>query len=180
MRAAKPFRRSVSVVAAMAVVTGGLLVTVAAQAGGSRTVRVTGTETFVPNAKVMATLRFAPGPLDVASGTRVTWSDETGDPHTISVVAAADVPATIDAVFACPVCGPIVAGHIDLSTNPPTLIAPVLGGGPDGTAGFDGVGDSLLLAPGGTASATITAPAGSTLHYICAIHPWMQGTIDVH
>jgi plastocyanin len=164
MRAAKPFRRSVSVVAAMAVVTGGLLVTVAAQAGGSR----------------MATLRFAPGPLDVASGTRVTWSDETGDPHTISVVAAADVPATIDAVFACPVCGPIVAGHIDLSTNPPTLIAPVLGGGPDGTAGFDGVGDSLLLAPGGTASATITAPAGSTLHYICAIHPWMQGTIDVH
>jgi plastocyanin len=177
---ALPIRRSVAVATAGALIAGGLLVTITAQAGGSRTVRVTGAETFVPNAKVMATLKFAPGPLDVRSGTTVTWSDQTGDPHTISVVAASDVPATIDDVFACPVCGPIVAGHVDFSTNPPTLIALVLGGGPDGTAGFDGVGDSLLLVPNGTASTKVTAPPGSTLHYICAIHPWMQGTIDVH
>jgi plastocyanin len=175
-----PFRRSVAVATATAVVASWLLVTVTAQAGDTRTVRVTGTETFVPNAKIMATLKFTPGPLDVASGTTVTWADETGDPHTISVVAAADVPATVEDVFACPVCGPIVNSHVDFSTNPPTLIAFVLGGGPDGTAGFDGVGDSLLLVPDGTATATITAPAGSTLQYICAIHPWMQGSIDVH
>jgi plastocyanin len=180
MHMALPIRRSVAVATAAALLAGGLLVTITAQAGGSRTVRVTGTETFVPNAKVMATLKFAPGPLSVASGTDVTWSDQTGDPHTISVVAASDVPATVDDVFACPVCGPIVNSHVDFSTDPPTVIAFVLGGGPDGTAGFDGVGDSLLLVPNGTASTTVTAPAGSTLHYICAIHPWMQGTIDVH
>jgi len=25
----------------------------------------------------------------------------------------------------------------------------------------------------------VTAPAGTTLFYICAIHPWMQGIINV-
>lgn len=180
MREVLLFRRSAVVAVAAALVAGGVLVAITAQAGESRAVRVTGTESFVPNAKVMATFRFGPGPLDVHSGDTVTWSDDTGDLHTISVVARGDLPATIEEVFSCPVCGPILAGHFDLSTFPPTLITPVLGGGADGTAGFDGVGDSKVLFPGGSASAAITAPAGSTLHYLCAIHPWMQGTINVH
>jgi hypothetical protein len=54
------------------------------------------------------------------------------------------------------------------------------------------VGDSILVAPqgasfptttggvvGDTASAVVSAPSGSTLHYICALHPWMQATIKV-
>ena len=31
----------------------------------------------------------------------------------------------------------------------------------------------------GHVAAKITAPAGTVLHYFCAIHPWMQGTIRV-
>jgi len=180
MREVPLFRRSVAVAVAAALVAASVVAVITAQAGESRAVRVTGTESFVPNAKVMATFRFAPGPLDVRSGDTVTWSDDTGDLHTMSVVAGGDLPTTIEEVFACPVCGPILAGHFDLSSFPPTLITPVLGGGADGTAGFDGVGDSKVLFPGGSASAVITAPAGSTLHYLCAIHPWMQGTITVH
>ena len=179
MRVVLPVRRSAAVAVAAALLTGAVFFAITVQAGESRAVRVTGTESFVPNAKVMATLRFAPGPLVVRSGDSVTWSDETGDIHTISVVAGGDLPATIEEVFACPVCGPILAGHFDFSTNPPTLITPILGGGADGTAGFDGPGDSRFLFPGGSTSARITAPAGSTLHYMCAIHPWMQGTISV-
>jgi len=179
VRVVLPVRRSVAVAVAAALVAGAVFFALTAQAGESRAVGVTGTESFVPNAKVMATLRFAPGPLEVRSGETVTWSDETGDIHTISVVAGGDLPTTIDEVFACPVCGPILAGHFDFSTNPPTLITPILGGGADGTAGFDGAGDSKFLFPGGSTSAKITAAAGSTLHYLCAIHPWMQGTIDV-
>jgi plastocyanin len=180
MRVVLPLRRSVAGAVTAALVTGGVLFAITAQAGDSRAVRVTGTESFVPNAKVMATFRFAPGPLEVRSGDTVTWSDDTGDIHTISVVAQGDLPTDIEEVFTCPVCGPILAGHFDFSTNPPTLITPILGGGADGTAGFDGAGDSKFLFPGGSTSAQITAPAGSTLHYLCAIHPWMQGTIDVH
>jgi plastocyanin len=28
-------------------------------------------------------------------------------------------------------------------------------------------------------TATVTAPPGATLQYLCAIHPWMQGEIAV-
>ena len=63
-------------------------------AEAERTVRMTGTERFVPNAMVQATLRFTPGPLTVASGDTVTWSDRSGAPHTITVIDAATPPAT--------------------------------------------------------------------------------------
>jgi plastocyanin len=147
-------------------------------AGPARTVQITGDEQFVPNAMIMATLKFSPGPLSVESGDTVTWANATDEPHTITIVDAADVPTSIDEVFACGApggpCFPALAGHG--STNPPTL---VLGGGTDGVAGLDGVGDSLLVFPGGTISAPVTAPAGTTLHYLCAIHAWMIGTIAV-
>jgi plastocyanin len=57
--------------------------------------------------------------------------------------------------------------------------AGVLNKGPEG---FDEGGDSLALAPKGphkSGSVVISAPAGTTLYYMCAIHPWMQGKIVV-
>ena len=146
-------------------------------AGPARTVRITGGEQFVPNAMIMATLKFTPGPITVESGDTVTWANGTDEVHTVTVLAAADVPTNIGEVFACGApggpCFSALAGH---GTNPPTL---VLGGGADGVAGLDGVGDSLLVFPGGTASAPVTASPGTTLHYLCAIHAWMTGTITV-
>jgi plastocyanin len=147
-------------------------------AGPARTVRIIGAERFVPNAMIQATLRFAPGPLTVDSGDNVTWTNQTDEPHTITIVAAADVPTSVDDVFGCGAPGaPCFAALVGHTTNPPTF---VLGGGADGTAGLDGVGDSLLVFPGGTISAPVTASAGTTLHYLCAIHPWMIGSIAVH
>jgi plastocyanin len=145
-------------------------------ASSARTVRAQGTEMFVPNAKIMATLRFTPGPLTVSSGQTVTWVSETPqEPHTISVVAAGDVPSAVEDVFNCPACNAILAAHFPNGFNNPPV--PVVNAG---GSGLDAVGDSLLLAPGGTVSDTITAASGSTLHYVCAIHPWMIGTIKVH
>ena len=46
--------------------------------------------------------------------------------------------------------------------------------------GIDGRLDTLWVLPGESVSAQVTAPAGSTLPYLCAIHPWMQGEIEVH
>jgi plastocyanin len=162
---------SVAVVALLGAWTVGV-----ADANRDRTVRVIGSEQFVPNAKVMATFRFAPGPLSVKSGDTVRWVSYTPeDPHTISVVAQADLPTSVAQVFGCAVCSIILAGHFPNGFNNPPV--PVLN---VGSPGLDAVGDSLLLAPGGSVSAVISAPAGSTLHYLCAIHPWMQGTISVH
>ncbi|HXQ91514.1 MAG TPA: hypothetical protein VN739_00805 [Nitrososphaerales archaeon] len=40
-------------------------------------------------------------------------------------------------------------------------------------------GDSLILFGGQSISVQITAPAGTVLHFMCVIHPWMQGEIIV-
>jgi imidazolonepropionase-like amidohydrolase len=48
--------------------------------------------------------------------------------------------------------------------------------------GFDVEGDSVVLAPKGphkTEKVVVSAPPGTTLYYLCAIHPWMQGKIVV-
>jgi plastocyanin len=167
-------RRIVALVSLIALL-GALIVGVTSASSG-RTVRVTGTETFVVNAKVMATLRFTPGPLSVKSGETVTWASDTPtEPHTISVVAKADLPTRIDQIFNCAVCNTIFGLHFPSGPNNPPI--PVVN---SGNPGLDVPGDSLWLAPGGSVSATISAASGSTVHYICAIHPWMQGTISVH
>ena len=50
-----------------------------------------------------------------------------------------------------------------------------------GQSGLDTVGDSIAIQPGAhkTISATVSAPSGTRLYFVCAVHPWMQGKIVV-
>jgi len=44
------------------------------------------------------------------------------------------------------------------------------------------VGDSLAISPSAghkSITVTVTAPSGTVMHFLCAVHPWMQGTITV-
>lgn len=153
----------------VALVTGGV-----ASAGASK-VQIIGQEQFVANALVNSTFHFAPGPIMVASGGTITFENTVNDIHTVSVVNQSDLPTSIDQVFNCSICNVILAGHF--GTNPPTVWLN------QGGAGFDTAGDSVLIAPvgapGSTVTITVTARPGTTLQYMCAIHPWMQGTIQV-
>lgn len=140
------------------------------------TVAVRGGEKFVPNALIQSTFRFSPGLISVSSGQEITWVDEgqIADPHTITVVA--DLPATLEEVFGCQEpdqpCADALAAHGLFGGE----IVPVI---EVGNSGLDSVGDSLLLFPGGSVSAVVSAPAGTVLRYLCALHPWMQGSITV-
>ena len=40
-------------------------------------------------------------------------------------------------------------------------------------------GDSLILLPDAKIGVRVKARVGRRIHYFCAIHPWMQGTIRV-
>ena len=139
-----------------------------------RTVRTEGDNQFVPNAKVMSTLRFTPGHNVIGSGETLTLqhSDKTLDPHTLSVVDAAELPGDFDAVFACGVCDEVF--QLFPPSEPPTFI-----NGPGTGEGLDGRLDTLVVQPGGSESVEVTAEPGTTLRYLCAIHAWMQGTITV-
>ena len=161
----------VAVAFALAVVTGG------GASASPLTVAVRGGEQFVPNALIQSTFRFSPGPISAITGQTVTWVDDdqvADEPHTITVVAQDDLPTNIEeALVECEVCGAALAGH---NLFPGGVPVPVLNAG---SPGLDAPGDSLLLFPGGSVDAVISAPAGTTLYYLCALHPWMQGSISV-
>jgi plastocyanin len=164
-------RRLLSLMAALAalVLMANTVVVAAADAG----VRTMGDERVVPNAMVQATLRFTPGMIKVASGDDVTWThdDNTTEPHTVTIVEEFPEP-TLDAIFGCGApdqpCGIALAAHFALG---PVVEA--------GAPGLDAPGDSLLFFDDTSVTATVTAPAGTTLKYLCAIHPWMQGEIVI-
>jgi plastocyanin len=165
----------------VAIVAVAIALAVVAAGGASAsplTVAVRGGERFVPNALIQSTFRFSPGPISATTGQTVTWvdADQVADePHTITVVAQADLPTDVEEVFECQDSGPCSAaleGHFGGGGAP----VPVLEAG---NPGLDAPGDSLLLFPGGTVDGLISAPAGTTLYYLCALHPWMQGSISV-
>jgi plastocyanin len=115
--------------------------------------------------------RFSPRNFDIKSGGKVTLRNKakSEDPHSISLVKKSQLPKSFD----CPVCEQIFTAHGPTDTGVANPVVNV------GAAGFDQPGDSIFVAPHGKVSFDVTAPAGTTLHFICAIHPWMQGRIRV-
>jgi plastocyanin len=152
-------------------------------ADGGKKVDIKGLETFEANALFLSNLRFAPEDIKVEKGDKVTWKDDalTSVPHTITIVDPADLPANFAEAYICNwdkrilgVDGPCLQ-FIDAHGGiPPTT--PVVN---VGRPGLDASGDSIFLPPNSSVSAQITAAPGSVLHYICIIHPWMQGSITV-
>ena len=113
----------------------------------------------------------------------MTWEDNalTTVPHTITIVDPADVPVNFAEAYICNwdkrilgVDGPCLQFMDAHGGIPPTT--PVVD---VGRKGLDAPGDSIFLPPNSSVSAQITAAPGSVLHYICIIHPWMQGSITV-
>jgi plastocyanin len=152
-------------------------------ADGGKKVDVKGLETFEANSLFLSNLRFAPEDIKVDKGDKVTWNDAalTSVPHTITIVDPTDLPSNFAEAYICNwdkrilgVDGPCLQFVDAHGGIPPTT--PVV---EVGRKGLDAAGDSIFLPPNSSVSAQITAAPGSVLHYICIIHPWMQGTITV-
>ena len=108
-------------------------------------------------------------------------------PHTFSLVQRSTFPRTEDQIKACArkfkkICGAIIKWHqVDLQTGE-------IGRNPSDAAktGWDEQGnlkhrgDSWVAEREGQGFAQkVRADAGKTLHFICAVHPEMQGKIQV-
>ncbi len=109
---------------------------------------------------------------------RVTWvdADKSGDPHSITTVMEKNVPDTVDEIFACPICS-LINNHLVDPNDPDSGLGTLRVN--KGPAGMQSQGDSLILLPGEKIGVRVKAKVGRRIHYICAIHPWMQGTIRV-
>jgi plastocyanin len=147
------------------------------------TIETHGTLKVKINGYIQDAQSFFPGTLSVKSGTTVTLINKSqgGAPHSLSLLKKSALPKTGDEIMNCPACGPLIAAH-EADPNTGAVGKPLVD---VGRPGFDTMGDtttagdSVFLPPKGKVKFQVTAAKGSTLHFFCAIHPWMQGTIKV-
>ena len=132
---------------------------------------------------------FGPGTVHEGEELRVvndTKPSQVG-PHTFSLVEKGYLPKTAKARQSC-----FTPGHICLSIaewhqlNPKTekVGKTEVEVGPLGWSTMGSLkkeGDSWFSGekPGGEVDRKVTAKAGTTLYFMCAVHPWMQGSIKV-
>jgi hypothetical protein len=156
------------------------------------TVKVTDHATYVVNRYLQDAMRYVPGSTTIRSGCDLTFEFATlgqNDPHSLSVVRKADLPRTDAQMEACPICKDIKSLHVGDPTLPAGPKNPILHWTVNvGRPGLDAPGDSLALfeatkkgAPPGHQKVTVrvSAPSGTTLYFMCGMHPWMQGKIVV-
>jgi plastocyanin len=173
-----------TIVIAATAVLASALVAGPALAQGTKTVETRGGDILNPGQFIKNNFHFQPKNISVTSGSVVRWVDndeDADDPHTVTIADQADLPQTIEELEACyepgALCIETIAAHDPgLDMLPPFNFVVNVGG-----PGLDARGDSLLF--GGpfdqSVEAQVTAPAGTTLYYLCVIHPWMQGSIKV-
>lgn len=140
------------------------------------TVKIVGGPAFKINRFASDTVRFSKDSYTIKSGGTLTIANRTGAPHTLSIVKRSQLPRTAKQIDNCKVCQTIGAAHgvPPNGDGPPTI--PLVDVGNDG---FDEPGDSIVVNPKKTVKVKITAKAGTTLRFMCAIHPWMQSKVKV-
>ena len=136
-------------------------------------------------------LKFA-GPSSVTVGDQLEIVNETNPkqvgPHTFSLVTQGSLPKTPKARKSCftpkHICLAIAKWHGFNPKSERITVNPAKAG-PEGwsTAGnaTGKKGDSWFSGEkkGGHFAQEVTAAPGSTLYYLCAVHPWMQGKVAV-
>lgn len=143
--------------------------------------------TFAVNRYIQDNMYFAPGTVTVKSGESLTFKfgdRKAMEPHTLTIVKQSDLPKTAGEVENCKPCEQYATPHLKNPKAPPDEHNPIVHWTLNkGEPGLDAVGDSIAIQqPGPHKSITVkvSAPAGTTLYFVCAVHPWMQGKIVVH
>jgi len=135
-------------------------------------------------------LRFV-APKTIVAGSDLEVLNQTNPhqvgPHTFSLVTKGSLPKTSKAIRSCftpkHICMSIAKWH-GTNGNGPVTKNPVKVGldGWDTLGSLSKKGDSWFTGekkPGTSIVAPVTAAAGTTIYFMCAIHPFMQGSIEV-
>jgi len=177
----KLFSAGIAVLAAAGAAAG--LALASSSAAGDATVKTIAADKVAINKYLQIGDHFAPGTVRVRSGGTLTfgYGSRDDEPHTLTIVPAAQLPKTLAQMDNCRACR-LALGHLKNPKAPPDQNNPIVHWTLDkGQSGLDEAGDSLAIQPGAhkTIKAVVSAPAGTTLSFVCALHPWMQGKILV-
>jgi hypothetical protein len=137
------------------------------------------------------TAPYFEAPESVAAGTVLKIKNTTDPaqigPHTFSLAKEKEFPTEPADLKACAkkfkgICGAVIKWHkVDLQTGD-IGVNPVEAGGKgwDKEGSLKVKGDSWVAeTEGATFKQKVTAEPGTVLHFICAVHPEMQGEITV-
>lgn len=140
---------------------------------------------FVANRYIQDGMRFGRDVYTVKSGGTVVFrmtAPQEG-PHTLSVVAKKDLPKSAQAALNCKICAKLGKAHgADPNSNaPPKFQFLENGVGQHTPPKLDRPGDSAIVFPvkGSSVTMKVTAKKGTTLAFMCIIHPWMQAKLVV-
>jgi len=134
-------------------------------------------------------LRFE-APKTIVAGQELEVLNQTNPkqvgPHTFSLVTKGSIPKTPKARQVCftpkHICMSIAQWH-GVKGNGPVKVNPVEVGaeGWDTLGSLTKKGDSWFTGSKPNASITekVSAAPGTTIYFMCAIHPWMHGSIQV-
>jgi hypothetical protein len=182
-------RKLITAMAGLVVVAGaggGAVAADSATAPARATIKVSQTFSMKPNRYVKDGLRWNQDLYRVRSGgtLHVINTVATEGPHTFSVVKRADLPRTGAAVNHCRICEKLGAAHgaDPNSPEPPKFQYLENGVGQATPPNVDRPGDSGLTGAGKKGESIdlkVTARKGSTLYFMCLIHPWMQAKVVV-
>ena len=175
-------------VAGLAIAAGGTGVAVAATSAAapkSVTVKEKAGIRVKPNRYIQDELRFAKDVYTVRTGGVVTLllNQAQEGAHTLTVVRSKDLPRTGKQISNCKICTTLGKAHgADPNGNgPPKFQYLENGVGQKTPPNLDRPGDSGGTGPkkGDKATFKVTAKAGTTLQFMCLIHPWMQAKLKV-
>jgi hypothetical protein len=165
-----------------------------------RTIDIQGLDTAVViNQFFGSTLRFGSGTVHVRHGGTIVLTNHSNDGHSFTLVDPALLPKTVNDIFNCfgGICGAVAGAHFPgglppglpasclpigqypciqfIDNGQPSAVPPSL----DTPWTLSTGGDSVVILPGAAPIAmTVTAKPG-TYHFMCVVHPWMQGAFIV-
>jgi hypothetical protein len=180
-------RRKLFVVPVTALAVAGVAVGSAVAASGGKApkvdkLKIVGGAKVKPGFYIQDQLRYTPYKSTVKSGGTISvkggFAAFGEGPHTFSLVKKSEQPKTAKQVNNCKVCGKIAQEH---GVNPNDPNAQPTNPFVDGGDGFNKPGDSAVIDGQNvkTLKLHVTAKKGTTLYFMCAIHPWMQGQIKI-
>ena len=179
-------RKLLAALAACGLVAGGGASALAAGSSPKHTTinAVTSTKVKI-NRYILDGTRWQKDTYDVRSGGTITVVNlaASDGPHTFSVVAKGDLPRTVKQLNNCKICLTVAK---ELGANPGSQAPPKFryvenGTGTNTATNVDRPGDSAFIPPTQKAKVTlkVTAKPGTTLYFMCAVHPWMQARLIV-
>ena len=180
-------RKLVAGVAVLCVAVGVSGVAAAATTTPAKTT-VTAVQTLKmkPNRYIQDGLRWNKDVYRVKSGGTLTVLNNAADegPHTLTIVRKKDLPQTAAQAFGCKICEKLGQAHgADPNSDAPPKCQYLENGvGQNTPPSLNKLGDSGVTGEGKKGekiSFKVTAKKGTDLYFMCIIHPWMEGELQV-